>query len=249
VTAELVPVENMADIEALAPADREVAVTHMLAEARSWLAHAVETTGPQRIAEFKAWVATVAETTRQLQLSKEIQLDALEMVRRAERGVGLAIRKGQADGQIRKPTDNLRQSEVAVGNFGVASPTDFATKHELTNTHGGIYDITDDVTDEQFDAAIEQAKAEENLSRANVIRKARNQDRPTGDRHELLRGTRRPDANRIVEQTVISLEGLCIGLQLLDHARLDPEKIPAWSSSLKQSLRSFNQLLKELNQA
>jgi len=31
-----------------------------------------------------------------LNLSKEIQLDALEMVRRAERGVGLAIRKGTA---------------------------------------------------------------------------------------------------------------------------------------------------------
>jgi len=35
-----------------------------------------------------------------LNLSKEIQLDALEMVRRAERGVGLAIRKGQAGDRL-----------------------------------------------------------------------------------------------------------------------------------------------------
>jgi len=41
-----------------------------------------------------------------LNLSKEIQLDALEMVRRAERGVGLAIRKGQAEGTVAAPGDN-----------------------------------------------------------------------------------------------------------------------------------------------
>lgn len=34
-----------------------------------------------------------------------------------------------------------------------------------------IYAVTDNVTDEQFDEAIEEAKAEENLRRANVIRK------------------------------------------------------------------------------
>ena len=98
----LVPVDNMAAVEALDPQAREVAVTQMLTEARAWLAHAVESTGPQVIANFKAQMATVAEATKQLNLSKEIQLDAQEMVRRAERGVGLAIRKGQAEGTINR---------------------------------------------------------------------------------------------------------------------------------------------------
>ena len=101
----LVPVDNMAAVEALDPQAREVAVTQMLTEARAWLAHAVESTGPQVIANFKAQMATVAEATKQLNLSKEIQLDAQEMVRRAERGVGLAIRKGQAEGTIETETE------------------------------------------------------------------------------------------------------------------------------------------------
>ena len=101
----LVPVDNMAAVEELDPQAREVAVTQMLTEARAWLAHAVESTGPQTIANFKAQMATVAEAPKQLNLSKEIQLDALEMVRRAERGVGLAIRKGQAEGTIETETE------------------------------------------------------------------------------------------------------------------------------------------------
>ena len=75
-TAELVPAANVAAIEALDPEQRSVAVTRMLSEARSWLAHAVEASEPQAISEFKAAMATVAEATKQLGLSKSIQLDA-----------------------------------------------------------------------------------------------------------------------------------------------------------------------------
>ncbi len=36
-----------------------------------------------------------------------------------------------------------------------------------------MYALTDDVTDEEFDTAIEEAKGEGNLSRANVVRKVK----------------------------------------------------------------------------
>lgn len=170
-SAELVPAENIAALDQLDPQAREVAVTRMLSEARSWLAHAVEATEPQAIANFKAQMATVAEATRQLNLSKGIQLDALEMVRRAERGVGQAIRKGQAEGAINSGANSARiRYGILDRNSVPASPSTVAPNAEERHH---IYAMTDGVTDEQFEAAIEDAKAEENLSRANVVRKAR----------------------------------------------------------------------------
>ena len=173
---ELVPVENIHTLNELTPQAREFAVTRMLSEARSWLAHAVEATDPQSIATFKAQMATVAEATKQLNLSKGIQLDALEMVRRAERGVGLAIRKGQAEGAVRRHGEGSKDALSQLrGHATKLSPVALAPHHELHGARGdgGIYAMTDGVTDDQFENAIDAAKDEGNLSRANVVRKVR----------------------------------------------------------------------------
>jgi hypothetical protein len=176
-STDLVPVDNMAGLDAMDAPTRELAVTNMLTEARSWLAHAVEATEPQAIVNFKAQMATVAEATKQLGLSREIQLDAQEMVRRAERGVGVAIREGQANGivarrgqgaDVRPPYADRDRSDK-----GISLTTDFATHGELSANDAGIYHMTDGVSDEQFDEAITEAKAEGNLSRANVVRKVK----------------------------------------------------------------------------
>lgn len=198
-SADLVPLDNMAAVEALDPEAREVAVTSMLAQARSWLAHAVEATEPRAIADFKAQMAAVAEVTKQLNLSKEIQLDAAEMVRRAERGVGVAIRKGQAEGTIRARGSREFQGNQHVGgelrdsqNTSTASPYDFASHADL---HGdgrtggnGMYALAQG-DDDAFEDALAEAKSEGNLSRANVVRKVRGQTRPTTryDRAKLIR--------------------------------------------------------------
>ena len=120
-------------------------------------------------------MATVAEATKQLNLSKEIQLDAQEMVRRAERGVGQAVRKGQRDGEIATRGNrelyagpHHRQSRDKT----LSSPADYLPHG---NDRAAAYAMADDVSDEQFDAALETAKEEQNLSRANVVRKVREQ--------------------------------------------------------------------------
>lgn len=180
-SAELVHA-NVNDLDRLDPQSREVAVTSMLSEARQWLAHAVEATEPKRISEFKAFMATVAETTKQLNLSKDIQLDALEMVRRAERGVGKAIRDGQEKGAIAKPGDigggggggNRAAESRRRSTQHLGSALEYATRDELSGNGSGIYAMTDDVSDEQFDEALDAAKEERNMSRANVVRKLRN---------------------------------------------------------------------------
>ena len=189
VSAELVPTDNMAALDALDPQSREVAVTRMLSEARSWLAHAVEATEPQTIANFKAQMATIAEATKQLGLSKEIQLDAQEMVRRAERGVGVAIRKGQEVGTVatreRAISDaalvreaKRRGDQIEGITSDLPKASSYATTEELTGNGAGILHMTDGVTDEDFDSAISEAKDEGNLSRANVVRKIKGQQSP-----------------------------------------------------------------------
>ena len=109
----------------------------------------------------------------------------------------------------------------------------------------------DDVTDENFEAAIEEAKAEGNLSRANVKRKVKGEPLPQGKRPEHLRKMRHHDSNRIVEQTVIGLEGYVLAVDLLDLEQIDRSQVAGWSRSLSASLQSLNRLsrqLKELDQ-
>lgn len=169
-SAELVPMDNMAAVEALDPQAREMAVTHMLSEARAWLAHAVESTSPQSIANFKAQMATIAEATKQLNLSKEIQSDALAMVRRSEGALATGIRRGQSDGTVARPGQR-RNSANGVDNT-ISFPSDFVSQVELHGNGYGIMSLAD-VTSEELDAAIDVATEEGNLSRANVVRKVR----------------------------------------------------------------------------
>lgn len=154
----------------------EVAVTDYLTQARDWLSRAVDETGPEEIAAKKAEIATAAEATKQLGLSKEIQLDAQEMVRRAEYALGKAIRKGQSEGTV--GTRGRRSEELS--QVEIKSPGDFGSSGEIygNGRNPGVLDLADSVAElsdgvgeQTFDRAIEDAKAEGNLSRANVARK------------------------------------------------------------------------------
>jgi DNA-binding NarL/FixJ family response regulator len=147
-----------------------------LSQARDWLATCVEITGPAEIAHAKAQIATAAEATKQLHLSKEIQLDALEMVRRAEYALGKAIRKGQAEGTI---TKSVRETgggpERRSLNMNSSSPRELIPHGQ---DRADIYGMTDGVEPAEFDAALDEAKSEGNLSRANVARKAKAKKQP-----------------------------------------------------------------------
>lgn len=161
-----------------------VSVVTLLEQAKSWLATCVEMTGPAEIAAAKAQIVTAETYARELNLSKEIQLDAAEMVRRAEYSLGQAIRRGQAEGLIAKRGEvrnaGFGEDTGPTRNFDKASPYDFAKSHELSGIHGngGIYDMADNASPDEFDAALEAAKAEGNLSRANVVRKIKGQPSP-----------------------------------------------------------------------
>lgn len=170
-TGEIVPVDKSS----------AASVITYLENARSFLATAVDVTGPEQIAMAKAQIATAAEATKQLNLSKEIQLDAQEMVRRAEYALGKSIRKGQAEGSIAKRGDKggTGSSGHLGGVPGSSRGEHLGTPHEIAGEHKSvlseIYEMVDGASDEEFDSAIGEAKSEGQLTRANVVRKVKGQ--------------------------------------------------------------------------
>lgn len=165
--------------------DPEAFVVQACEQAKSLLQDALEHGEIEQIAELRSQAEAVRVYTVQKQLGHDAQLAAAEIVRRAERGIGLAIRVGQENGQIRRQGQGGGQPPRAArprDDNKMSSPTDFATTGELCGNGAGIYHMTDSVSDEQFEQALGEAKTERDLSRANVVRKLR---RPAGSkRHE-----------------------------------------------------------------
>lgn len=163
VTTDVALLGTIEDIARLPAEEQPAYITAALAESRKWLHLATESTNPRPFAEVKAWAASVAEYARQKGLASEIVADGQEMLRRAERAVGQAVRNGQAVGEIRTHADNqhvLDRDKLSVGDI-------FKHKNEMTE----VYAMTDGVTDGEFDDALGVARSEGNLSRANVVRK------------------------------------------------------------------------------
>lgn len=144
-----------------------------LTRAKEWLVEAIEQGDIGSIVELKSQAEAIRVYTTQKQLGKDAELNAAEIVRRAERGLGLAVRKGQDEGTIRTPADRDHTwlNQHGRGPFrdvGKTSPTEIFNNHaEVTDA----YAMTDDVSDEQFEEALATARDEKNLARANIVRK------------------------------------------------------------------------------
>jgi len=169
-------------------ADPAAFVVQACKRAKAWLTEALEHGEIDQIAEIKSQAEAVRVYTTQKQLGKDAQLAAAEIVRRAERGIGLAIRRGQQDGQIRRRGDragrvrgNGDDNTIFPAKTG---PADYASAGELRGNGAGIYHLTDGIPEGDFEEALATAKAEEDLSRANVVRKIRQRrgDPPAPDR-------------------------------------------------------------------
>jgi hypothetical protein len=146
--------------------------------AKAWLREALAHGEIEQIAEIKSQAEAVRVYTAQKQLGKDAQLAAAEIVRRAERGIGLAIRRGQHNGQIAKKGDRGSRGAPGVhgGNPGdrrgdhLGSPASFFRHGD---ERADAYAMADGVCDIDFEDALGEARAEGNLSRANVVRKIR----------------------------------------------------------------------------
>lgn len=156
-----------------------------LERGKTWLTEALNHGDLDALVTMKGWAATLRTATMQKQLGKDAELAATELVRRAERCIGLGIRQGQEAGEIRKTGQSFQ-----IHPAGVTDMMDLpATVEEATGMErdalSDIYPLAE-VADEQFDEAIADAKSEGNLSRANVTRKIKG-EKPTTDRVKVAR--------------------------------------------------------------
>lgn len=123
------------------------------------------------IGAAKLTAVRAAEFSKRLDLSKDTVLEAQMQQRRWERALGSAIREGQERGEIATKGGDMSKNVVDA----LARPTDFAPQRDLSGTGSGpgYYALTDNATPEQFEAALSEAKDDNNVSRANVVRKLR----------------------------------------------------------------------------
>jgi hypothetical protein len=113
---------------------------------------------------------------REKKLASEARLSAAECVRRCERRIGELVTKGQKEGAFRSKSVNVPTSAVTVGTI------DHRARVSDYIAGGGKgyadYRVMASVDDDHFDLAVEEAKAEGNLSRANVVRKIKGASGP-----------------------------------------------------------------------
>lgn len=176
-TAEIVARGDLSALQQMDPAVRELAVTDYLMRARDQLTLAVNLSGPEAVAAVKAQIATAAEATKQLGLSKEIQTDAQEMVRRAEYAVRKAVTLAQASGDVRSRQTNLvntpRSTSTSTSSDTPSPRTFFTTESEYRDAN-----VMADLTEQQFEDVLTEAREEGDLSRPNIVEKAREIARP-----------------------------------------------------------------------
>jgi hypothetical protein len=213
--------------------------------ARAWLREALEHGDIGQVAELRSRAEAVRVYSAQKQLGKDAQLAAAEIVRRAEQGLAGAVREGQRTGQFLAPVHpgpgRGKPGNGATRFPGRRSPADYLG---TGRTRTEIYAMTDGVSDEEFERALAEAKAEGKLSRANVIRKIRQRRTPAAAPGQA----RRPDSNQVARETASALEAIATGTGLIDTAELDMAQVPAWAASITASLRTVNRLATTLAQ-
>lgn len=123
-----------------------------------------------RIAEARTDAEAFWKHAKSKKFPQAARLAAAELLRRAERGIGLAIQRGQADGTVRRPGG--RSTLPAASDYVRDADLNGRLRKTDGNYSAGIYALVTGITDDMFEKAIAAARAEGNLSRANVARKA-----------------------------------------------------------------------------
>lgn len=249
-----------AALEPLSYGHQMAHVTHLIQDSRAGLQAAAVANDLSGIVEWKAKGAAIEALAKRLQLGKNMQLDATEFVRRAERSLGVALRAAQARGEISTKSSAARNRRARErGDITSVLPgiRDIA-RDFFDNSHRGssISAVTDGISDSQFEQALIAARAEGNLSRANVARKARalvlGTDDHTDDRSEAATGTgskkrlTKHDSTEILTNISGMLTGVVESLPFIDPNDVDAESNHLVINSIRQSIGKIRSLLKEI---
>lgn len=250
--------QRLMGLSAVSVEQREAEITATLEQSAQLLALVSQATDPARFASAgKSAAAMASEYSKRLGVSKDIVLDAQVQQRRWERALGVAIREGQERGEITSRNANLSQyAEGRQESFGRAAPTDFASKSELGGGRApgtGIYGMTDNVTESEFDAALVDSLADGNVSRVNVVRKIKEAKGTAPDPEPKRKGDPKRAKKQLdtLRRLVNSLEGTQIILDDFSHAGLDPaitdEEANEIIAGLDTFVRAIGRVKKSLN--
>lgn len=236
------------DEAALAQLDRH-AVVELLERGKTWLQQALDRdTAIGELVNYKGEATVLRELVIQKELGRDAELAATELVRRAERSIGQAVRRGQERGEIRVPHVTSRRPGHDRASAGVMGPAEAAgVKH--SSSVSDLYELADDVSDEQFDTAVEQAKAEGDLNRSNVARKLGKRQPSASKRAEPPRPPSRLDGHTVITKTVEAAADVITQslLDEVDYAELDTQDLTDWVGSLTGSIKALQGLRARLN--
>lgn len=275
-TAELVILPPSRD-EKLAAMARMTAeqqvehVTELLVHSHAGLLVAIAAQDLPGIAEAKQKASTIQEIVKQLRMANDMQLHAIEFVRRAEYGLGVGIRDGQRRGEVEtKAEASARGAATRDGLLDKQTikpkPTDFATSRELSGnaTHNdpGIYGMVDGVSEAQFEEALSEARTERNLSRANVARKCKakaNATRETVDADDPLidadvasapPATKWPFRNTPTEflaEITGSIAAFAENIKWITAGSVESDELETLTKQARDAWSRINKHLKEIN--
>jgi hypothetical protein len=247
------------DLDAMGSKEEmELAVSDMLSKSYEWLTRAHDSSvTPQAVKDVRSYVNTIAEATRQRDLSREIQMDAKEMARRADYALGKAIRDGQATGEIVKnghqPNRGNQFKNGALSDskssIETHSPYEFV---QMGGESTDIYAMADSGDSEQFQKILDEARAEENLSRANVARKARalsspiTQESASQQKQKKISQKLAKRSVSIIETSLIDFDTAASSFEFIEWDAITPEQAAQWLEQLNDSIKSINKFYRTM---
>lgn len=152
----------------------------VLNRAKGWL---TEAQSVEEVRNTKAIAVGYESVIREKELAMDAEMSATEIVRRCERRIGELVRTGQEDGTIAKRGSNTRTDLVGAAYEVPVSVTEAAGVKNRSEVKP-LYDLAD-APAEVFDNALTEARGEGDLSRANVVRKVKGEERPITDRDRI----------------------------------------------------------------
>jgi hypothetical protein len=215
-----------------------------------WLEAALARDDLEAVLEAKAQAEAIRIYTVSKGYGVDAKMSAEDIIRRAERGLAIATRNGQRDGVVKTQRDGGWSAHLHLTDEKKKSPGDYVGNGQA---RVDAYAMADDVTDEEFEEILSEAKSEGNLSRANVARKIRTR-KPSpalAPRSGNGHGRRKPHSDTLTH-CVLQLQGTVERLALELSGGLDESVTPSladsWADDLTKVIRPLSRLRIQLKE-
>ena len=255
IEGELIAPEDTADLEArlmganvLPLAEREALITNTLEQSAELLSLVTRATDPAAFAKAgKSSAEMASHYAKRLDISKDLELDAAQNTRRWEKALGRAVIAGQEDGTIETSRDRLSRAGLIssghhVENMMSKTPRRaYVTPEEWGGNGAGIRHLVEGVADADFDSALAAARAEGNVSRANVVRKIKEANGTAPAAEPKRTGDPRRAAKQVAtfNRIINTLEANTMVIDELIRAGLDPAITDDEASRIVAGLEAF----------